>query len=356
MTERNLRAQSAGELLGALEGSAERPSAPAIPTTSPPAGTAARSPPSPPRGRRKARLSALLRPVATGTPGGASLTILVTEIVGYADFAASRTKEELAQVLLEHDRAVLAAVRAYEGRRVKSVAESVVAAFGSPTNAALCAMAAQDRLAEHNAAAPEAGRIAVRAAVHLGETGVEHGDLVGQPLEVAAAVRRLAGPGEILLTRPVYLAMSRGEVRLQPLGPPDVGAPEQVPLYRVERAPGPLPYGGREAALVAKSDRTLRAFEPIADGLSSIEEGAAEGRGRAAWRVLRAGIALLALRGGDLGARGVLGLVTAVAWTGWRGKPRPQGLDRAARRLKRFRDAVRLRRPVHRAALIRPLL
>lgn len=350
--DRNLRAQSAAELLEVLEGRAARPGAPGGPTAS--AGADARA--APPLGRRTRRLSGLLRPVASGTPGGRNLTILMTEIVGYAELAASRSREALAQVLLEHDRAVLGAVHAYEGRRVKSVAELVVAVFASPTNAVLCAMAVQDRVAERNAAASKADRIALRAALHIGETGIEHGDLVGEPLEVTAAVRRLAAAGEVWLTRPLYLAMSRSEVRLEPLGPADVGAPEQLPLYRVERAPGGFPYGGREAALVAKSQWTLRALEPIADGVSSIGEGAAEGRGRAVWRVLCAGVALFALRAAELGARGVLGLMVAATWTVWRGKPRPQRLDRAMRRLERFRDAVRLVRPVYRAALIRPLV
>jgi class 3 adenylate cyclase len=343
--DRNLRAQSAGELLEVLEG---RTGLAPQRTSSSPAITPVRTP-----GGQSA-LSGRLRPVSNSAPRALNLTLLLTEISDYPELSASRSREEVARLLTEHDHLVLPSIRAYHGRRIKSLDDQLVAAFPSPTNAVLCAMAIQDRLAARNLHASD--RIALRIAVHLGETREEKGDLVGEPLAVAAEVRRLAEPGEIRITRSVYLAMSRGEVRLEPLPPLELAKDhEPLPLYRVERAGGVAPYGGREAARVEASERVTRAIAPITDGLSSIEDGAAEGRVRATWRVAHAAVALGVLRATDLLVRLVLGLFLAVRWIGWSRSTPPLWIDRTVYALGRMRQALRARRPVHRAALIRPL-
>jgi class 3 adenylate cyclase len=344
--DRNLRAQSAAELLEVLEG---RTGQPPSRTTSSPGLPAAHTP------SQATSMSGLLRPVSNSAPRSLNLTLLLTEIADYPALAASHTREELARFLTEHDHLVLPAIRAYHGRRIKSKDDALVAAFPSPTNAVLCAMAIQDRLAGRNVRG-QSDRIALRIAVHLGETREEKGDLVGEPLTIGAAVRKLAEPGEIRLTRSVYLAMSRGEVHLEPLPPLEIARDQEpLPLYRVERAGGASPYGGREAARVEASERVTRAIAPITDGLSSIEDAAAEGRVRATFRVGFAAVSLSLLRLADLLLRAAQGLLLTVRWFGWSGRRAPLRLDRALFALGRAREVLRARRPVHRAALIRPL-
>ena len=165
-----------------------------------------------------------------------------------------------------------------------------MAAFRSPTNAVLCGMAIQDRLSARNARARR-DRLALRIAVHLAEAREEEGGVEGPALDDLAAVVRAASPGEIRLTRGVYLAMTRGEVRLAPLAP--LARPgEPMPLYRVERAGGAPPYGGREAASVRDRGPLARALAPLLDAIGSVRDGAAEGRLRAARRVSLAALSL----------------------------------------------------------------
>ena len=347
--DRNLRAQSAAELLEVLEGRPGGSSGGHRRTQSAPALPAQHTP------SQATSISGLLRPVSSSAPRALNLTLLLTEIAGWAELRASRGREEVAGMLTEHDHLVLPAIRAYHGRRIKSKDDTLVAAFPSPTNAVLCAMAIQDRLAARNLAT-DAEPIALRVAVHLGETREEKGDLVGEPLAVAGAVRRLADPGEIRVTRSVYLAMSRGEVRLEPLPPLDLGqGQETLPLYRVERHAGPYPYGGREASRVEASEKVTRAIAPIADGLSSIGDAAAEGRIRATFRVAWAAAALGVLKLVDLLLRLGQGLLVVVRWFGWSHRPPPLWLDRSIFGVGRARELLRARWPVHRAALIRPL-
>jgi serine/threonine-protein kinase len=341
--DRNLRAQSAAELLDVLEGKA-----PAAPRP----GSGGGAPAVTPGGGGPTR-SGFLRALSATVPRAHGLTLLVAEIADYAALAATRTREEVAALLTEHDHLVVPALRAFRGRRVSALGASLLAAFSSPTDAVLCAMAIQDRLAARNLRA-DGDRLAVRIALHLGELREEKGDLAGAARDAAQAVLRVVAPGEILLTRAVYLAMSRGEVRVEPLPPLDL-AGEGIPLYRVERTDGASPYGGREAARVEDAVLLSRALAPIADGLSSIGDAAAEGRLRATWRVVAASAALGALRALAALARVALALLSALRFVGWRRRPPPLWMERSVRRLGRSLEKIRMRRPIHRAALLRPL-
>jgi len=329
--DRNLRAQSAAELLDVLDG---RPGTAGLAT--PLRGTDAVP--------TAAALSAAARPSPALLPNAVHATFLAAEIVGFAAIAAERTREELADVLAALDRLVVPAVRTFHGHRVKVQPETFVATFRSPTNAVLCGMAIQDRLAAAAAPLP-----ALRLTVHLGEARLERGDLVGPPLDVAAAALRGAEPGDVRVTRPAYLALIRGEVRLEPLAPLDVGA-RPMPVYRVERGAGAQPYGGREAAHVAASERLSRALAPIA----AIGDAAVEGRARAAQRVGVASAHLAVIAVADRAARAALAMLAA-ARRCWSGRPAPVWIGRATVRLERGRDALRMRRSTHRAALLRPL-
>jgi class 3 adenylate cyclase len=193
-------------------------------------------------------------------PRARSATFLVAEPVGAGALAAARPAEEVALSLAARRDLVLPALRAFRGRL--AAGDGLVAAFRSPTNAVLCAMAIQDRLLAWNRASG-GDRLLLRIAVHLGETRAQGDGLAGAALDVARAIARGAGPGEIRLSRAVYLAMTRGEVKLEPLAPME-GAGEPLPLYRVERVERGS-YGGREAALVPAPGRAGRALAPLLD-------------------------------------------------------------------------------------------
>jgi len=345
------RARSAAELLAILEGREAK-----IRSTSTSRGLARAEAPdgAPPPRPPAPGISGLLRP-AVRIPRALGATILVTEIVGYAGLEEELPPDGLARLLLAHDALVLPAIRAFHGRRVRSRRETLLAAFPSPTDALLCGMAIQDRLAARPAD-PAFAPFALRAGIHLGESHPAGGDLAGEAVEVALSVRAAAEPGDVALSRTVYLAMNRSEVPVEPR--PAVAHPqrdEPLPLYRVERVPGPAPYGGREAGLVAAGERGPRLLAPLSDAVTSIGEGAAEGRIRATLRVLGASTGLLSLRCLGLSARILGGVVAAVRWIGWRRRPVPALLEGLARRLVRVREWARRRRPVLRAALVRPL-
>jgi hypothetical protein len=71
--------------------------------------------------------------------------------------------------------------------------------------------------------------------------------------------------------------------------------------------------------------------------------------------VVRAAVALAGLRALAGLARAALALLAALRFVRWRSRPPPLWMERTVRRLGRTLEGVRLRRPIHRAALLRPL-
>ncbi|HET9553833.1 MAG TPA: protein kinase, partial [Anaeromyxobacteraceae bacterium] len=278
------RAQSAEELLGVLDGREGG-------GRKAPRGVRPRTAPGKPRRRP---VSSYLRPVASGLPRARALTLLSVELDGWAARAAASPPEALARLLLEHDRLVVPALGAFEGRRALVAGPVLTGAFASPTNAVLCAMAVQDRVASWNAAAPEGDRLALRLALHQGELAGERVEPGQGPAATADAVRALAPPGAIWLTRTVALTMNTTEVPVEPVADAvEVAGGERLALYRVRPGGiGATPYGGREAARVPRAGGVSRLLEPVTDSIASLEDGG-EGRLRAAARVTGASASLL---------------------------------------------------------------
>jgi serine/threonine-protein kinase len=194
------------------------------------------------------------RPVAVRTE---NLAVVFTDIVGYTARTGRQSREENARMLAEHDRLLLPIVRAFGGRKVKSIGDALLLTFRSPTDSVLCGMALQDRLAQHDTSVPEAERLVIRVAISLGEVRLERGDIFGEPVNVAARVEHETPPGEVWLTDAVQLSMNRAEVPLEEVGTRELkGISQPVRIWRVQRAETGLPFGGQALAR-AESSRSL---------------------------------------------------------------------------------------------------
>ena len=216
-----------------------------------------------------------LRPVAVRTE---NLAVVFTDIVGYTARTGQQSREENARMLAEHDRLLLPLVRAFGGRKVKSIGDALLLTFRSPTDSVLCGMALQDRLARHNASLPEPERLVIRVAISLGEVRLDRGDIFGEPVNVAARVEHETPPGEVWLTDAVQLSMNRAEVPLAEVGTRELkGISQPVRIWRVERTEAPLPFGGHALAR-AESSRSLvdRLLPPggLADELTRLSPAA----------------------------------------------------------------------------------
>jgi class 3 adenylate cyclase len=187
-----------------------------------------------------------------------NLAVMLTDMKGFTAATSRQSREENARMLALLDELVLPVVRAFGGRRVKTIGDAYLVLFGSPTSAVLCGTALQDRLWDHGRRVPPEQRIEVKVVVSLGEVRlIGHGavpdDVYGEAVNLAARVEAEAAAGEVWLTEAVRLVAEPGQVELEDLGTRRLkGIDEEVRLYRVKRAPardgeeGP-PYG--DAAL-----------------------------------------------------------------------------------------------------------
>lgn len=192
-------------------------------------------------------------------PKTENLTILFTDMVGFTERTAQQSRSQNRQMLKQLNRLLLPLVKCFRGKQIKSIGDSLLLAFRSPTDAVHCGMAMHDRLARHNRDLSESQALSIRVAVNLGEVRVEKGDLFGEAVNIAARVESLTPANQIYFTEAVYLAMNKAEVPSEALGEHQLkGIPEPVRLYRVptgsihrlvvaddSEAPGSdLPYGG----------------------------------------------------------------------------------------------------------------
>lgn len=175
-----------------------------------------------------------------------NLAIVFIDIAGFTPRTSSQTREENLRMLQRFDTIVRPLVRAYDGRVVKTIGDAYLLTFRSPTNALLCSMAVQDRIAETDQSVPEADRFAVRAAVNVGEVRLEGNDVYGEAVNIASRIEGKAGAGEIYFSESAYLSMTKSEVPSEEVGLAELkGIAGTVRLYRVPRA-GASGYGLKE--------------------------------------------------------------------------------------------------------------
>jgi pimeloyl-ACP methyl ester carboxylesterase len=123
------------------------------------------------------------------------LTVLFTDIVGSTERAAELGDRRWRSLLERHDALARAEIERQGGRAVKATGDGFLATFEGPARAIECARAL-------NPATTPLG-IELRAGLHTGECEVIGDDIGGMCVHLADRVCRLAGPGEVLVSRTV---------------------------------------------------------------------------------------------------------------------------------------------------------
>lgn len=189
-----------------------------------------------------------------------NLVLLLSDMKGFTARTSGQTREENARMLALHDALLLPVVRGYRGRKVKGLGDALLAAFDSPTDAVLCAMAMQDRLAAWNSKAPAGERIEIRIALSQGEVRRSRGDLHGEAVQLALEAEARAEAGEVLLTDAVYLSMNKTEAATEVVGEVLLHGSGRIRLRRAVRGADPrAPYGGRALARLGRLPNPARA-------------------------------------------------------------------------------------------------
>jgi len=167
-----------------------------------------------------------------------NLAIMFTDIKGFTARVSGGKRKDLKQLLSTHERLLAPVITHFEGTIVKTIGDSFLARFDSPTDAVLCGVAIQEVLRQHNAFASEEDRIDVRVAINSGDVEVIAGDVMGEAVNLAARLEGIAEAGEVYFTEAVYLAMNRREAPSTEIGERTfAGIPYPVRVFKVVQDP-----------------------------------------------------------------------------------------------------------------------
>lgn len=185
-----------------------------------------------------------------------SRVVMLTDMKGFTAATSRQTREENARMLRLHDALLSPVIAAFGGQRIKTIGDAYLVIFAASTEALLCAVAIQDRLADHARRVVEGDRIEVRIALALGDVRLDRGDVFGEAVNLASRIEGLAESGEVWFSESIYWTLDRSRVPVEELGWRALpGLKEEVRLFRVARAvavnEGDPPYAGIGLSLVA---------------------------------------------------------------------------------------------------------
>jgi adenylate cyclase len=172
------------------------------------------------------------------------VAILAADIEGYS--RSMHADEETALAVLTAHRTICdKLIESNNGRVSGSAGDSIVAEFGSVTDALNCAVAIQQSIHQANKSLPAASQMSFRIGINVGDVMVREGDLYGDGVNVAARVEGLAEPGGIYATRAVRdQVRDRAEFDFEDLGEKDLkNISRPVRIFRVVfNSQGNLPW------------------------------------------------------------------------------------------------------------------
>lgn len=162
-----------------------------------------------------------------------NLTVMFTDIVGYSEMVSSLSRTDSERLLKQHDKLLKKVINRFRGSIIKSVGDSFLVVFRSPTDAVLCGMALQDALWEMNQEASDDEKITIRIALNTGEVRLTSHDVFGEAVNIASRLESETPGGCIYLTETVYLTMNRNEVEFETIGKQSFkGIPQPMMVYQ----------------------------------------------------------------------------------------------------------------------------
>ncbi|ODS24736.1 hypothetical protein AB835_02405 [Candidatus Endobugula sertula] len=189
-----------------------------------------------------------------------NLTIMFTDIVGYSDLVEELSRTDSQKLLEKHNKILNNVIKHFGGKKIKSIGDSFLVTFRSPTDAVICGMAMHDALWDKQKIEeqiPNNPTIVIRVAINTGEVILRHNDIFGEAVNIASRVEEITPPGSVYLTESVYLSMKKSEATLTLIDSFDFkGISENIRVYQAKHKPikhsnpdidghtSDFPYGG----------------------------------------------------------------------------------------------------------------
>jgi branched-chain amino acid transport system substrate-binding protein len=160
---------------------------------------------------------------------------LFADIRGYTGYVEQRGAVAAAELLTRYRVLAREAIGRFGGAEIKTEGDSFYVVFDSVSSAVRCGLAIAAA-----AQAEEDEPIAVGIGIHAGETIEADGGYVGSPVNIAARICALAGPGEVWVSETVRaLTMTLLPVTFRSRGRRELkGIADPIELFSVKEAAG----------------------------------------------------------------------------------------------------------------------
>jgi class 3 adenylate cyclase len=130
-------------------------------------------------------------------------TILSADVAEYSRLMAE-DEEHTLRTFRAHKQVFESLVSLHRGRIFNTAGDAILAEFSSVVEAVRCATEIQAALRTRNEQLPAARQVRFRIGVNLGDVLVQHTDLLGDGVNVAARLQAVAEPGGICISGSVY--------------------------------------------------------------------------------------------------------------------------------------------------------
>jgi class 3 adenylate cyclase/TolB-like protein len=181
--------------------------------------------------------------------------ILAADVAGYSRLTG--LDEEGTHARLEdHLRSLVdPKISEHRGRVVKNTGDGLLAEFSSVVDAVRCALDVQHGMAERNTDVPQEKRIEFRIGINVGDVMLDHGDIFGDGVNVAARLEGVAEPGGICISEDAHRQV-RGklDVTFEDAGErqlKNIAQPVRVFRVALGDAPPPKPTEPLQSAAMA---------------------------------------------------------------------------------------------------------
>ncbi|MBV9609435.1 MAG: FHA domain-containing protein [Acidobacteria bacterium] len=140
-----------------------------------------------------------------------NITVLFTDIKGST--AYFEKFGDSAGLLMVHrcNTMLSEVVGRHGGRVIKSIGDSIMAAFEDHSEAIAAAVEMQEAITADGAGKPEAHRVAIRIGINFGLGIVKSNDVYGDVVNVASRVESAAGPEQILISASLHKMVAAGQ-------------------------------------------------------------------------------------------------------------------------------------------------
>jgi TolB-like protein/class 3 adenylate cyclase/Tfp pilus assembly protein PilF len=132
--------------------------------------------------------------------------ILAADVAGYSQLMGADEVGTLAALKALRGKMVDPAIAAHRGRIVKTTGDGMLVEFASAVDAVTCAMAVQEKVAEHNQDAVL--KIVFRVGVNVGDIIIDGDDIFGDGVNIAARVENECEPGGVCISGNVFEQIS----------------------------------------------------------------------------------------------------------------------------------------------------